>query len=224
MSALAKKINKWHVRGLVFAAIAILGMLVLSGYHYRSFETNPLTVWHGANMGVRSLLLTGGKRQSQVQFDIGHIRERLKQRPLDQLALKPTQHNHIDIKDTATKVTDVKNQIASIHSQDRQRQQKVAKLQQAKQQLLNTKLTLDTLNLSGSVGVYKQVEAARRAHIQAASNTNIEVPSEEDAKTLVLNRGRSSNKLAGTIPQTVLDNIQQTTGISPDEISELMNR
>jgi hypothetical protein len=197
-----------------------LGILALSFYHYRSFEANPLTVWHGANMGARSLLLTGGKRQSQV--DVGHVlqaRERLTQRPLDHLVPKPTQHSHTDTKDTG-----VKNQIASIQSQELQRQQKVAKLQQVKQQFLNTKLTLATLNRGGSVGVYKQVEAARRAHIQAASNTNIEVPSEGDAKALVLNRGRTSNKVAGTIPQTVLDNIQQTTGISPDEISELMNR
>ena len=75
-----------------------------------------------------------------------------------------------------------------------------------------------------SLVAYQQAQLARNSEIQSALESDVEVPSEEDAQELISKGSRSRVKADSGIPESVLTNVQQSTGISPEEINELMNK
>jgi hypothetical protein len=215
-----KHVVKWCVRGLIIWGVILAAAVLLSSYYYRSFELNPTAVWHGANMGARTLLSNASTNERLIDAElISSVSKKLEKNQFDSSLKEPTDTTEISKMDH-----EIRNQIAANQARDRQLQQDLGRLEQVNQQLLNSKSTLNALNQDYSAIVaHNEIEAARRAEIQAALEDNADVPSEEDAQALISNRGRSA-KASNPIPQTVLNNVQRTTGISPDEINELMNQ
>ena len=200
------------MRGLITAVISIVIVLSISSYHYRSFELNPVAVWHGANMTVRSLL--AGSQNSSMPVDsalIARVSEQLAKGQLNYAIQAPlTQITQMDF--------DIKNQIAANQTRQVELKKKVGRLERTNQQRLNSQSILGGLSQHNSATVaYNTEQAARRAVLGA------DVPTEEEVQALIANQ-RQSTISGNAIPQRVLNNVQKTTGISPDEIKELMNR
>jgi archaellum component FlaC len=118
----------------------------------------------------------------------------------------------------------IKNQIAANQARNTQLERDLGRLEQVNQQLLNSKSTLDALNQDYSnVMAYSEAKASHLAQLQAALENDSDLPTEEDAQALISDRGRS-RKTVQSIPQSVLDNVEQSTGISSQEINKLMNQ
>jgi len=214
-----KTLSKIRYSGLllIFLAGAILG---LSTYYYRSFETNPVSLWHGANMGARSLFFDS--EQSVLPID-SKLMARVSEK-LEKGEFTYSISTNSDISQVTKTDFQIKNQIATNQVRDSRLKKDLERLEQVNQQLLNSKSTLDALNQDYSnVEAYKQAEVARRADIQEALDNDIKVPSQEDAQALISNRGQPRQNVR-SIPQTVLDNVEKTTGISSEEIDKLMNQ
>jgi hypothetical protein len=72
------------------------------------------------------------------------------------------------------------------------------------------------------IAIYERAGAARQNEIEAALERDIDVPTEVDIEALI--SARESSQSQAAISPAVLDNIQKTTGISPEEINNLMNQ
>lgn len=192
----------------------------LSTYYYRSPEINPVSVWHGANMSVRSLFSGAGESglpiDSELMARVSDGIDEGRYRYPEPIASNTVVNTITDF--------ELKNQIAANEERNEHLKKHVNRLDEVNQQLLNSKSTLEALNQNYSaVSVYGEAEADRRVKIQAALESELKLASEEDAQALVSAKTRSRQSTQ-SIPEAVLNNVQKTTGISADEINELMNQ
>ncbi|MEM7360912.1 MAG: hypothetical protein AAF431_17610 [Pseudomonadota bacterium] len=213
-------VKRWVVPGFSILGIGVIVAVVLSSYYYRSLELNPQAVWHGANMGARSLFSDTPKSEPPVDVElVSRVGEKLLNDPDSYLQLKP-----INSARDLNAHLEIKNQIAVNEARERQFNQNLEKLEKARPLVLSTKSTQESLPQDYSaVEAHSAIEAARRADIEAALEMDQDVPTEEDAQALISNRSRNTSA-RNPIPQTVLDNVQRTTGITAEEINELLNK
>ena len=213
---LNKNVFRWVMRGLIIATISVVIVLLISSYHYRLFELNPVVVWHGVDMEVRSLLADSQKNSVSVDSElIARVSEQLAKGQLNYAVQAPSDLSQITQMDF-----ELKNQIAANQTSQAQLKKKIERLERANQQRLNFHSNLGGLSQNNSsIVAYNTEQAVHRAALVA----DFDVPTEAQAQALIANR-RQSNISGKAIPQRVLNNVQKTTGISPNEIKELMNR
>ena len=213
-------ISSVHIKRLALAIfILILGVFALSTFYYKSLVLEPSAVLRGANMSVRSVFAKEEGRVLPNLASIKQISERIESGDLVQQAGSFEQ-----LSSNVYNEHQLKNQLASNKARQQQLESDLSRLRAVNEQLLNSKATLDALDQDFSnVAVYQQAELARQQALQEALESDAQVPTEAEAAKLLSQRGRSSSKLVAGIPEKVLNNVQQTTGISPEEINEIMN-
>lgn len=219
-----KAITKVNMkRAALVIGVIYLALFGLSSLYYKTSIIDPVAVWHGANLSVLSLTSSDDSKWADLNYD-KELLERVNQ---------STKHDLSGYKLISTdtlmnsRVSDIeiKNQIAANQARQAQLEKDTDRLNKANAQLLNSKKVLDDLNQDfSSTTVYQQSEQARKNAIENALEEGRTLPSKADAKDLMAQSGLSRNRTNSGIPKKVLKNVQQTTGISPEEINELMNQ
>jgi len=210
-------------RSLAVSAVLIALMFALSSFYYKSLVFEPAAVWHGANLGARSLFSGDEQARSQPNIDtklIKRVNESIENGDFDYQTLSLSHFDGI-----STLETDVQKLIEQNQSRDADLQQNKNRLKQINEQLLNTQSIVDGLDTDfPTLLAYQQAELNLDQVSEQALSTDLDVPSESDAKALLSKSNRSKNNSSSKVPERVLNNVQNTTGISPEEINELMNR
>jgi hypothetical protein len=122
-------------------------------------------------------------------------------------------------------VDGLKNKIATSKSVQIRLSDDLSRMNEANKERANSEKILGESNQNYSSTIaYQQAGSARARAIQDALNSDREAPSEKDVSSMVEQRKNSPNIATTGIPTKVLNNVQQSTGISPEEINELMNK
>jgi hypothetical protein len=215
-----KKNAKWVA--LVVGAL-YLALFTLSSFYYKVPVLHPVGIWHGAQLSVVSLMSDGESSWAELEYDKEEFERITESAETDLSAYKKISLG--DLSNSRIMDIEVKNQIAANQARQNQLKRDTDRLKEANEQLLNSKKTLEGLNQDFStVAAYQQSESTRQQMIQDALSDERDLPSEADAKALLTQSGKSNNRAGTGIPEKVLTNVQQTTGISPEEINELMNQ
>lgn len=191
-------------------------MYGISSIRYKQIITSPVVAWHGANLAVRSILIDTTEQESVYDSDF-----------LENLNNGDYQKKLEKVNTSSTKLSrnEMKNLLAANRMRDERLTKDKSRLEKTNQQLLNSKSTLDSLNQDFSnIEMYKQQELARKEAFEEAASYSSEAPTEADARAVMEQRNVTTNQPVKGIPQKVLSNVQQTTGISPEEINALMNQ
>lgn len=216
-----KYLNKKTVTILFMAvSLFILSLVSISTYHYKKFETDPVIVWHGANVGARSIL--GVKSQNQYGID----NEALSSFS----SISPKKLNFKEANDLVTleEYKDIGIDVSELKLEhaDRSRWLKQSKsdLDKSNELRLGSSLLRDGLNKNyASLVSNGQMESARRGQLEASMNA---MTDQSSVRGDSLDLGKRSGFVArdSSIPVSVLQNVERTTGIPSHEIEELMNR
>lgn len=205
--------------GLFTVAIFVV-ILCLSTLHYRSIVTSPAAIWHGASMGARSLF--SGSTDSTQRLNkqtIAVVNKQIDEGELPRVSIvsgNQVQTTEVDAQ--------MQNQRAANRARETQLKDDKERLEHVKQQVLSSQSALSSLNQNyADLAVYSEMESAHRASIEESIETDSDVPNEESIQELLSSKSRRITT-DSVIPSAVLDNIQKTTGISPEEINELMNK
>jgi len=189
-------------------------LAIVSSLYFRAPVFNPVTAWHGATSALVSVfsdselsIITHTYKEKELAVAPGYSDEDFEQQAY-----------------VALLELDLKDQLESSKARMAQLEEGQDRLSQINQQLLGSKSTLDSLNQDYSALISNnQVEASVRVDIQAALDSDIVAPSEEEVQALISNRGRASRP-SGSIQQSVLDNVEASTGISSEKIRELFDK
>lgn len=219
LKIVSKALRKWTAWGVVALGLILCAVVGLSSFHYKTVVLDPVTVWHGVNLGVRSLL--SGQSDATVAYD-KELLDRLSAE--NEAEISTIKYQEVATPKLGMSHNEVKNLVAENQARNEQLRRDMDRLNKTNEQLLNSKSTLDSLNQDFSnVAAYQQQELARRQAIEEATAQNSETPTEADANALMAERKTKAQTVTG-IPQKVLTNVQTTTGISPEEINKLMNQ
>ena len=206
-----KKLVFLFTGGFLFSYLILV---LVSSLYFRAPVVNPVTAWHGATSAVGSVfsdsklsIITHTYQEKEFVVAAGYSNEDFEQQAY-----------------VALLELDLKDQLESSKARMAQLEEGQDRLSQINQQLLGSKSTLDSLNQDYSALISNNhVEASVRVDIQAALDSDIVAPSEEEVQTLISNRGRASRP-SGSVRQSVLDNVEASTGISSERIRELFDK
>ena len=215
-----KKNSKWLI---VLFGVPLLVLFALSFFHYKTMFFSPVTVWHGANMSVHSMFSDGDSSGYNIIYnkELAESVAAVVERDAD--SYKAT---HLDTSSsTLPSDLDLRNQIATSKVLQGQLASDLGRLEKANKELLNSKSALDGMNQDfSSKAAYQQSALARHDAIENALETDREMPSEAEVNELITQLSKPRSGSNHGIPEKVLNNVQQSTGISPEEINELMNK
>ena len=216
-------VKKLSTRILLLIGAVCLCLVALSSLYYKSPTFAPSAVWHGANMSVRTALANASNEtpRDYSEGSVKHLKKQIQQGEFEYKAISTPSLSNAGLTDIEIKI-----QIATHQAQQAQLKQDLGRLKQTNQQLLNSKKVLDGLNQEFSVlAAYQQSQLAQKQAALDAVDTETDAPTPEQVDALMAQQTqRAPSAVANPIPQEVLNNIQQSTGISPDQINELMNK
>lgn len=218
-----KRINARKLRSLA-VAIFVLGILCfavmagLSWSHYKTPIYHPVVMWHGANL---KLLTTFSKEKPKEMTSLTFITP-----PEQLLAVAPGDKIDAAI---ATELTIDSRQmsrlIKGVESRQRKFHADMDKLKQSNNELQNTKLTVSNLKQDFTTQAnYQSAQLSRQDSIESLAYNVEDVPTDEQASLLVAERDLTVTQNRQRVPDSVLINVQNTTGISPQEINQLLNQ
>ncbi len=216
-------IQRAFFKGVAVTGIVLISVLIfLSAYYHKSFVLDPVKVWRGANLAFHSLTSksTHGVTTNASGYDApDYVAGKLKSGSLDYSSVVMHENNSLQESDA------IRNHIA--HGDDIQRglNADLAQLELNREYALAATKTL-ALSDGNSIGTdaYDALQRQQREVLDAALDDSVNLEDlavkEGDVSRRVLSKGRPER----TISESVLQNVQSETGISPDEINELLNR
>jgi len=118
---------------------------------------------------------------------------------------------------------EMKALIAEVETRQLRAQASIDRLEELDVNLLKTQTRLNSLKQDFSVIAANQgQEALALESFNGAAQEGGELPTKEDADALVAQYNRGATQRQTGVPQSVLSNIQNSTGISPEEINQLL--
>lgn len=224
-----KLLNKRNLTVLTCVVLAgFLAIYALSWQHYKIVPSNPADAWNGANMRIASLTYSGESSAKSAGFKQAlalnrELLDRIEQQADSDSGLisERTMHEAFPIAEQHA----IQNQMAALEIQQERLSKDIDNLSDANTQLLEGQAILNNLdNDFAELAAFQQAEQERSDYFESLLQDSEDVPTEEDASALIAqHRGTQPQEVKG-IPKKVLNNVQHTTGISPDEINDLLNQ
>lgn len=187
--AASKKI-KFSIISFLAIVIAMFG---LASAQYKQFVYDPVLVWHGANLKVRSLFAE--KNQTSSSFN-------------DLTSLKKYQNLIKNYEQVEKKEFDIES-LDSDSLNNQLPQSKLSSLQS--NSLQQTIAAPDIYNLEKE-NIRQNVEE------DVSEENSLQIP---QSISEIAVKGAHQEQ---AIPQSVLENVQKSTGISPDEVNEILDK
>lgn len=174
-------------------AVIVITMTALASIQYKTFIYDPLLIWHGSNLKLRSMFTESANQKSSLGSQINT-------KTFDSLK---------EIKEH--KITDINANILD--------QETLAKLSQTINVSSIESFNAKTIN-TFDPNIYKIKGDSIKESLEEAISESDDIALNENQLDPVINN--FDNKPA--IPQNVLENVEQSTGITPDEVNDLINK
>lgn len=207
-------------------AVIYLALVAILSFYYKSLLVSPTDVWQGARTTVNAI---GGSGNSLL-IERDFVAESAKYIKDTQLNLSEDMLSKLEHTDELTfQIMETQAQLATFQERNAEFKESVNQLQQVNQQLGQSELILNSLNQDKtSAATYGQVQAVRRAEIQAALDEvgqAQEGEGQQDIPTFdsLASSQEKPDQYAQKIPQEVLNNVERTSGITADEINKLFD-
>jgi len=211
--------RNWIKLTAVLAAVVLVLMYTLSTLHYRTLVLNPVWAWHGANLSVRSILGITNKNDDLPanMAAIKRVAEKIKTGELS--------YQNISTVTKQERDSELEERVANNQQRIAQLKADQQALQTTKERLLDAKRNTNSLNQDLiSIAAYEQDQRAQQQAADNAIAQTDEPPTQEEVNALLAKRGQTNQTGRSVVPVEVLNNVQRTTGISADEVNELLNR
>lgn len=199
---------------IVILYLAVAGVLSV---YYKSVLIKPGELYQGARVSINSVSSLWGDNKPRLNTE--HLKFVA---PTEVEASEDLVASLEQTDEFSQQLHEIQEQLASLRDTKNQLKESVDQLEQIDQQLNQRELMLNGLNQTYSnVLAHKQVQAMQREQIAVGEDRDIgEITLADTATKTQIEQDEYAQK----IPQNVLDNIQRTTGVSPEEINELFNR
>ncbi|MFQ3246122.1 MAG: hypothetical protein ACI9SP_002773 [Arenicella sp.] len=217
--------NKWIKRGMIACALFCLVLVTVSSLYYKQLVLNPITAWHGFNIAVVSSQtpssVSGDQTNLGLPKDLANILT-----PTNENLLASYERVQIVLpSDIHKQKLELMNSIAASESILSALENDKATLDQINGDIQNSGQILESLNQDFASIAAQHKEQLEHSHSLESEATDPEsIPNEEQVRQLLTRRGVQTRSSEQRIPKAVLTNIENTTGISSDEINQLMNQ
>lgn len=224
-SGLYMDLENKHLRLCLKAAggvvvISYASIFWLSYSYYNSFKFNPVPLWVGANMQVRSLLYSIQQQPEVPRFEIvGEITKRIDSGTLSNNKVLEHERENLSVLDSV--VLHDNAQMRLLHSHAKQQ---ITKFSELEQQVAPLSMVVDrNLSREYEPDVQKEVQLTQRSaiaeYMEHETSEDLKSNNDFDAS---LSKNRDATSLS--IPQSVLENVHDSTGISTEEIEEIFRK
>jgi len=211
--------RSWLKRMAFVLGGLLIAVYALSTMHYKTLVLNPIWAWHGANLSVRTMLGVTNANPD-LPFDTNAIK-----RVSDKIKNGELSYQNIALSNKVDRNTELEQRVAENQQRLHQLKESKQALQATKNRLQDAKRNADSLNQNlAAVTAHEQDIATQQQAAENAVSQTDKAPTQEQVNALLAKRGQTNQAGRSTVPVVVLENVQKTTGISADEVNELLNR
>jgi len=203
------------LRVLFFGALLLYFVLTVSvSYRYGSVITNPITAWHAAELAIVAAKNSDSPRTlDNSKYGLGESLSVVE--ASSSLTSAP-------VYEAGSSAAD--QQIADAESILREMDALEGKYQPTKKSSIPTSVVAQPLDISVNQSRLASENDAQQTEFYDGLAVDPEsLPTAQQVNELLAKRA-GSNKPQGVIPETVLQKVEQSTGISPAEVQALLDQ
>jgi len=199
---------------LTMSVLCYFLLVASASYRYDSVIADPVTAWHALELAIVDAKNSKPKNAAEEsKYGLGKNLALLESAKL----LDSVPIYHTDGSVTDKQIADAELVLQEMSALENQHQA-------SSKSRLPSNVSVQSYDTAGNqLSLVNKGDSTRAELFDALSADPESVPTEQQINDL-LTRGASANTPQGVIPATVLDKVEQSTGISPEEVQALLDQ